>query len=81
MVVLAAVDVQALAGDSPRHLGSQEHDRIGDLVLSLTVVRALKRAYPEAEIDLLAVPDYWQDVVRGILIIAAVAISSVVDRR
>jgi ribose transport system permease protein len=31
--------------------------------------------------DLLAVPDYWQDVVRGILIIAAVAISSVVDRR
>ena len=31
--------------------------------------------------DLLAVPDYWQDVVRGVLIIAAVAISSVVDRR
>jgi len=31
--------------------------------------------------DLLAVPDYWQDVVRGILIICAVAISSVVDRR
>jgi ribose transport system permease protein len=31
--------------------------------------------------DLLAVPDYWQDVVRGILIIAAVAISSVIDRR
>ncbi len=31
--------------------------------------------------DLLAVPDYWQDVVRGILIIVAVAISSVVDRR
>ena len=30
--------------------------------------------------DLLAVPDYWQDVVRGILIICAVAISSVVDR-
>jgi lipopolysaccharide heptosyltransferase II len=31
-------------------------DLIGDLVLSLTVVRALKRAYPEAEIDLLATP-------------------------
>ncbi len=31
-------------------------DLIGDLVLSLTVVRALKRTYPEAEIDLLAVP-------------------------
>jgi ribose transport system permease protein len=31
--------------------------------------------------DLLAVPDYWQDVVRGILIISAVGISSVVDRR
>jgi ribose/xylose/arabinose/galactoside ABC-type transport system permease subunit len=31
--------------------------------------------------DLLAVADYWQDVVRGILIIGAVAISSVVDRR
>ena len=31
--------------------------------------------------DLLAVPDYWQDVVRGILIICAVAISSLIDRR
>ena len=31
--------------------------------------------------DLLAVPDYWQDVVRGILIVIAVAISFVVDRR
>jgi ribose transport system permease protein len=31
--------------------------------------------------DLLAVPDYWQDVVRGILIILAVAISSVIERR
>jgi lipopolysaccharide heptosyltransferase II len=30
-------------------------DLIGDLVLSLTVVRALKRTYPGAEIDLLAV--------------------------
>ena len=31
--------------------------------------------------DLLAVPDYWQEVVRGILIIVAVGISSVIDRR
>jgi ribose transport system permease protein len=31
--------------------------------------------------DLLAVPDYWQNVVRGILIIVAVSISMVVDRR
>jgi len=31
--------------------------------------------------DLLAVPDYWQDVVRGILIILAVSISSFIDRR
>ena len=31
--------------------------------------------------DLLAVPDYWQNVVRGILIIIAVSISMVVDRR
>src|SRR6266487_831574 len=31
-------------------------DLIGDLVLSLTVVRALKHTYPEAEIDLLALP-------------------------
>jgi lipopolysaccharide heptosyltransferase II len=31
-------------------------DLIGDLVLSLTLVRVLKRTYPEAEIDLLAVP-------------------------
>jgi ribose/xylose/arabinose/galactoside ABC-type transport system permease subunit len=31
--------------------------------------------------DLLAVPDYWQNIVRGILIVIAVAISSVVDRR
>ncbi len=30
--------------------------------------------------DLLAVPDYWQDVVRGLLIILAVAISSTIDR-
>jgi ribose transport system permease protein len=31
--------------------------------------------------DLLAVPDYWQDIVRGILIVIAVSISFVVDRR
>src|SRR5436305_7589050 len=31
-------------------------DLIGDLVLSLTVVSALKRTYPEAELDLLALP-------------------------
>lgn len=31
--------------------------------------------------DLLAVQDYWQDVVRGILIILAVSISSIIDRR
>lgn len=31
--------------------------------------------------DLLAVPDYWQNIVRGILIIIAVAIGFVVDRR
>jgi ribose transport system permease protein len=31
--------------------------------------------------DLLAVADYWQDIVRGILIIAAVSISFAVDRR
>jgi ribose transport system permease protein len=31
--------------------------------------------------DLLAVPDFWQDVVRGILIIIAVAIGTVIQRR
>jgi ribose transport system permease protein len=31
--------------------------------------------------NLLAVPDYWQDIVRGILIILAVALSFAVDRR
>jgi ribose transport system permease protein len=31
--------------------------------------------------DLLAVPDYWQNIVRGALIILAVSISLVVDRR
>ena len=31
-------------------------DLIGDLVMSLTAIRLLKQTYPEAEIDLLAVP-------------------------
>ena len=31
-------------------------DLIGDLVMSLTAVRVLRRTYPDAEIDLLAVP-------------------------
>lgn len=31
-------------------------DLIGDLVMSLTAIRVLKKTYPEAEIDLLAVP-------------------------
>jgi lipopolysaccharide heptosyltransferase II len=31
-------------------------DLIGDLVLSMTLVRALKRTYPQAEIDLFALP-------------------------
>ena len=35
-------------------------DLIGDLVLSLPVMRLLKRAYPEAEIDLLAIPSSAQ---------------------
>ncbi len=40
----------------PQHILVIRLDLIGDLVLSLTVVRALKRTYPEAEIDLLAIP-------------------------
>jgi len=31
--------------------------------------------------DLLAVQDYWQNIVRGVLIILAVSISFIVDRR
>ena len=31
--------------------------------------------------DLLGVADYWQHIVRGVLIIAAVALSFAVDRR
>ncbi len=40
----------------PQHILVIRLDLIGDLVLSLTVVQALKRAYPNAEIDLLATP-------------------------
>src|SRR5215471_14364427 len=40
----------------PRHILVIRLDLIGDLVLSMTAVRALKRTYPEAQIDLLAVP-------------------------
>src|SRR5579885_3738013 len=47
----------------PRRILVIRLDLIGDLVLSLTVVRALKRAYPEAEIDLLALPSSAQVVV------------------
>lgn len=35
-------------------------DLIGDLVLSLTALRVLKRAYPDAEIDILALPSSAQ---------------------
>ncbi len=41
---------------SPRRILVIRLDLIGDLTLSLTTVRALKRTYPEAEIDLLALP-------------------------
>lgn len=40
----------------PRRILVVRVDLIGDLVMSLTAVRALKRTYPEAEIDLLALP-------------------------
>ncbi|GCE06177.1 lipopolysaccharide heptosyltransferase II [Dictyobacter aurantiacus] len=40
----------------PRHILVIRLDLIGDLVLSLPVVHTLKRTYPEAEIDLLALP-------------------------
>ncbi|WP_376794940.1 lipopolysaccharide heptosyltransferase II [Thermogemmatispora sp.] len=40
----------------PRRILIIRLDLIGDLVLSLTLVHALKRTYPEAEIDLLAMP-------------------------
>ncbi len=40
----------------PQHILVIRLDLIGDLVLSMTAVRALKRTYPGAEIDLLALP-------------------------
>src|SRR5260370_25932983 len=40
----------------PQHILVIRLDLIGDLVLSMTAVRALKRTYPEAEMDLLALP-------------------------
>ena len=40
----------------PRRILVIRLDLIGDLVLSMTLVRALKRSYPQAEIDLLAIP-------------------------
>jgi lipopolysaccharide heptosyltransferase II len=40
----------------PRRILIVRVDLIGDLVMSLPAIRVLKRAYPEAEIDLLAVP-------------------------
>lgn len=40
----------------PRRILIIRTDLIGDLVLSLPVIRLLKRTYPEAEIDLLALP-------------------------
>jgi lipopolysaccharide heptosyltransferase II len=43
-------------GFQPKRILVIRLDLIGDLVLSLTVVHLLKRTYPDAEIDLLAVP-------------------------
>src|SRR5438874_12925129 len=40
----------------PRRILVIRLDLIGDLVLSMTIVRALKRSYPGVEIDLLALP-------------------------
>jgi lipopolysaccharide heptosyltransferase II len=68
-LVMAVVGLLARAGRVRNHYAplDAEHfhprrilvirlDLIGDLVLSLTLVRVLKRSYPEAEIDLLALP-------------------------
>ena len=46
-----------------------------------TVVGVLILAMITNGFDLLAVPDYWQNIVRGALIIVAVAIGLVVERR
>ncbi len=40
----------------PRHILVIRLDLIGDLVLSLTTIRTLKHSYPDATIDLLALP-------------------------
>lgn len=40
----------------PQHILVIRLDLIGDLVLSLTAVRTLKRTYPDAQVDLLALP-------------------------
>lgn len=48
----------------PRRILVIRLDLIGDLVLSMVVVRALKRAYPQAQIDLLAMPSSAQ-IVQG----------------
>jgi lipopolysaccharide heptosyltransferase II len=40
----------------PRRILIIRLDLIGDLVLSMVIVRVLKRTYPEAEIDLISVP-------------------------
>ncbi|WP_220194462.1 lipopolysaccharide heptosyltransferase II [Ktedonospora formicarum] len=48
----------------PRRILVIRVDLIGDLVMSMTVVRQLRRTYPEAEIDLLAIPSSAQ-IVRG----------------
>lgn len=44
----------------PRRILVLRLDLIGDLVLSLTVVHLLKKTYPDAEIDLLAIPSSGQ---------------------
>jgi lipopolysaccharide heptosyltransferase II len=44
----------------PRRILLVRVDLIGDLVLSLTALRVLKRAYPDAEIDVLALPSSAQ---------------------
>ncbi|MGH3301610.1 MAG: ABC transporter permease [Streptosporangiaceae bacterium] len=45
-------------------------------VLGVLILGAITNGF-----DLLAVPDYWQNVVRGALIITAVAIGTVIERR
>src|SRR4051812_35182124 len=40
----------------PRRILVMRLDLIGDLVMSMVLVRVLKRTYPAAEIDLVAVP-------------------------